>query len=1083
VNLADDADRTRAAKETSSSFLVEASAGTGKTRTLIERIRCLVIDRGVPLGRIAAMTFTEKAAGEMKTRLRLAIEEARNAPEDSERRSRAERARIDLDVAEISTIHSFCARLLRERPVEAGVDPDFASGDELLAADLAEEAFAAWFDREARRAEGPVADALRAGAHPAALHDLATELYEERLVLDRATLPADAAGEIRELCRRLLGTYGPLVSLLSSKEEEKRKERVLEVLGGLKTLLGLPDDELPAFRPDLSIELRGRWPQEVKDVISSSRDDIALLDGLLCSLPLVPTLTALVGQIRESFFPEIEAMKRQRGILDFDDLLLRARDLLRNSPAARAHFHQRIDALVVDEFQDTDPVQAEIVMRLSAPPAPQGDDWTALSPEGGRLFLVGDPKQSIYRFRRADVETYGAARGRFADVLKLTTNFRASAPLLAFANAIGPALLPSRERAAPWNVPYSGFSQGPETKSSPSPGVLFLAPPEPVAAPGRGQPGDDGNGDDEEQLKVNEQEARAVANLLLSRFAAGERPWSRIAVLVPRHAAIDHLQRAFREAGIPFLLEGGKSFYKREEVAAVVAALSAIDDPGDAVSVVAALKSVLFGASDLELLDAAESGLRFDDLAAFPVSSPLRPAADLLLRLHRRRHERPLAATLGDLLDSTQAFAAVEIGAVVNPLQAAANLERLLVLARDLDREQLSFRSAVARLRRRMEEDGPEPAAREEEGDAVRLMTLHKAKGLEFPIVVLADLGLKEQERRGPRASVLCERAGGRYGVRLRFGARMVGTARWTEVERGDGERQEAETRRLLYVGLTRAKERLVVSWFRKRRVLKSGELSDFLEKSLLAPLARFETPAGDLESLVEVVGADLSPASPARAAAEAAATIDLAAEMAAAAARLGRARTTASRPLRRAGEKEAGSVPRHEDVEPADREDAANRARRIGVAVHAAMEILLGGEAPPGPAAVPRTLGVVGDDLFEEERTEAATLVDALLSTDAVSRAFVARRRFTELPLLYVDASSPDRPLVEGKIDLLFEEADGWQIVDWKTDHVPDAAARATREALYAPQLRAYEEGVRRVLGPGARVKPGLLVFARGRG
>ncbi|HQR67743.1 MAG TPA: 3'-5' exonuclease, partial [Thermoanaerobaculia bacterium] len=258
--------------------------------------------------------------------------------------------------------------------------------------------------------------------------------------------------------------------------------------------------------------------------------------------------------------------------------------------------------------------------------------------------------------------------------------------------------------------------------------------------------------------------------------------------------------------------------------------------------------------------------------------------------------------------------------------QAAANLERLLVLARDLDRERLSFRQAVERLRRRTEQDGPEPAARVEEVDAVRLMTLHKAKGLEFPVVVLADLGLREQKRRGQKAAVVCEKAGGRYGVRLGFGGLAVGTARLTEVEEQDEARQAAENRRLLYVGLTRAKERLVVSWFRRRTLKKDGDVTDSLEKSFLAPLAGFEEASGPLASLVEVVKPDLAAPAPLAAASAAAPAADPATAMAEAEARLGRARRTAARPLRRAGEKETPFTPGPEDVEPADRDDAPDR-------------------------------------------------------------------------------------------------------------------------------------------------------------
>ena len=1083
MTLADDDARTRAAGETSSSFLVEASAGTGKTKTLIDRIRNLVLVRGVPLRRIAAMTFTEKSAGEMKARLREKLDEALAGAAGAEERERALRARFELEGAEISTIHSFCSRLLRERPVEAGVDPDFVAGDELLAADLADETFAAWFDREARRGSGPVADALRAGADPAALHDLAKELYEARLVLDRATLPTDSLAEVREEIGALREEWEGILDLFATEHREDEKAR--QVRSALEELASWQSLALEEFR-DAGLRTvfhLGRGSRSALDDDGKARFKAAAeatkeLANRFESLPLVPVLTSLVGEIRRSFFPEIEAAKRQRGLLDFDDLLLKARDLLRDSRAAREHFHARFETLVVDEFQDTDPVQAEIVMRLAAPPEEQDDDWSALSPEPGRLFLVGDPKQSIYRFRRADVETYGQARERIAERLELSTNFRSSRPLVAFVNAVGPALLPPREGGDGWRVPYAPLTPGPGAEPGPLPGVVFIAPPRPdEEAP---SPSGGIDEDDDEQLKVHDQEARAVANLLRSRFGGRERPWRRIAVLVPRHKAIDHLQIAFRDAGIPFVLEGGRSFYRREEVAAILAALAAVDDPSDAISVVAALKSVLFGASDAELLAAAESGVRFDDLAAVPPDSPLGPAAGLLVRLHAGRHARPLAETLADLLASTHAVTSVENGAVVNPVQGVANLERLLVLARDLDREGLSFREATARLRRRIEEDAPEPAARVEEDDAVRLMTLHKAKGLQFPVVVLADLGLKEQKRRGPRAAVLCEKAGGRFGVRLRFGGLSVGTARLSEVEEQDEERQEAEMRRLLYVGVTRAREELVISWFRRRTIPKKGKETDSLGKSYLAPLARFESPSGSLASLVTVVPADLSvhprpEALPARGE-----ETDLSLAMAEAERRLERVRATASRPLRRAGEKDAGTAFTHEDAEPSDRDEAPDRARRIGVAVHAAMEALLSKPAVPNAEAVRNGIGRACEGLFEDERREVAALVENLLCSSIVSRAFASPRRFVELPLLYVDVDLPGKPLVEGKIDLLFDESDGWQIVDWKTDRIATPADRLAREELYAPQLDAYEQGLRKILGPEAVVKKGLLVFAR---
>ena len=1078
MTLRDAAERARAESDATASLLVEASAGTGKTRTLIRRMVHLVVEEGVPLREIAAMTFTEKAAGEMKTRLREALDKILSNEEEGTRRERAVRATLDLDAAEVSTIHSFCARLLRERPVEAGVDPDFVAGDELLAADLANEAFRGWFDRAARRDPGPVVNALRKGVPPAVIAELALELHHSRLLLADARLPVDTLEEVRQAIRTLRKEWEELLALFSREHSGDRKaDQIRSALGELKAWEGLDLDALGSAR--LATEFHvGHGSRSILDADQKRRFQEAAeatkgLAARFPTLPLVPLLTALVEEIRSSFFSEIDAVKLREGLLDFDDLLLRARDLLRTSEAARQHFHSRYRTLVVDEFQDTDPVQAEIVMRLAARPERQVGAWTALRPAPGRLFLVGDPKQSIYRFRRADIETYSETRDLFPpeDCVALSSNFRSTRPLLDFVNEIGPHLLPKREGLR-YAVGYAPLDPSADTKQGDGPAVLFLSPP-----PLPSGAGTRGSGD---ELPLREQEARAVANLLLDHFSRGEKPWSRVAVLVPRNDTVPLLEDALTEAGIPFVLEGGKSYYRREEVAAVVQALKAIDDPSDGIAVVAALKSFLFGVSDRLLLDAAESGVRFDDPDKVVESSPLHPAIQLLRRLHRERHARTVAATLSDLLASRQALAAIENGAVVHPVQGLANLERLFAFARDLDRQGLTFHESVARIVRRAEEEAGEPAAFTEESDAVRLMTLYKAKGLEFDVAVLADFGLKEMDRKGNEPLVLCERAGGRFGVQLPLGGTTIRTARFAEVEEADRLRRDEENRRLLYVGLTRAREKLVMSWFRRRTVKTSGQIADGLGKSLLSPLAAFEVPSGPLAPLVEVVPADISP--PAKRAAETAKAepIDIAAAMAGAESRLEKVRESASRPLRRAGEKKAVRPLVPEDAEPADRDEAPSRARRIGLAVHAAMETLLRGNGPPGSEAIRSALRAAGESLFPDEKTEAAALVGELLSTPVVARAFAANRRFVEMPILYVDPSHEESPLVEGKIDLLFEEPDGWQIVDWKTDQAGTAAERREREEFYRPQLAAYEEGLRKLLGATSEVKRGILVFAR---
>ncbi|MFN7986822.1 MAG: UvrD-helicase domain-containing protein [Thermoanaerobaculia bacterium] len=1090
--LADDAARKAAVAEVERSLLVEASAGTGKTRTLVERIVHLVVEAERPLSSIAAMTFTEKAAGEMKERLRRRLDEVARSAEDPAHRERAAAARRDLDSAEVSTIHSFCARLLRERPVEARVDPEFVTPEDGVALELFEEVFGDWVD-EAARAGGAVTDALRRGLSPDALRELATTIHHERPLVLSGRVPDDPLPYVRA---ELAGLVAEGERVVADVPPDLRKDAkvllVRSAIDEIRSLLPLGVAELAAFRPVTEISFRpgrrGLFAGETKERAESFRDGWKELPSRLAALPDEMLLARLVAALRDGFLPRLEAEARRRGLLDFDDLLLEARGLLRRSRAAREHFQSRFPHLVVDEFQDTDPVQAEVVLRLAAPEGEQDPvEWEELEPAGGALFLVGDPKQSIYRFRRADVETYRRVAGSLGPGarLSLVTNFRSAPRILSFVNALFARAFAGAPDE-PWEVENAPLVPSPAAEPDAGEVIYLAAPPVPDAPAAEEDGTPDAEADGAAEATATIREARAVANFLLSRFASGG--YRGVAVLLGSNDAIDTFQEVFREAGIPAVLDGGVSFYRREETAAVVAALRSLDDPSDGVATVAALKSFLFSLTDVELLDAAEAGTRFDDPATAPAAGPVAEALAVLATLRARRHARPVAETLLALLSARRAFAAVESGAVVNPLQASANLERLLVLARALDAEGLSFRDAVARLALRLEERTPEPRAFEEDEDAVRLLTLHKAKGLEFDTVVVASLGFRDRDRAGSRQQLVYDRAGGTLGFRVPISGVTVGTPGLRLVEGADELRRRAEEKRLLYVALTRPRKTLVLSWFRRRSRLKGGEVSDRIGKSLLEPIAFAEGPPAELAHLVEVVEADVSvPPAPAPPPAPTD-DVDLDAAMAAAEARLARARATASRPLRRSGEKDVpwsraarpaeGDSP--EDLPALERaEEVQARAVRLGTAVHEAMELLLDPSRTP-PASAADAVAAAASELDAAAAAEAAALVTRLLAHPVVARARAARRRFVELPVLFRDDALEGGPLVEGKIDLLFEEEDGWVVVDWKTDRVPTPAVRAEREALYAPQLASYARALVAVLGPGTRVKEALLAFAR---
>jgi ATP-dependent exoDNAse (exonuclease V) beta subunit len=514
-----------------------------------------------------------------------------------------------------------------------------------------------------------------------------------------------------------------------------------------------------------------------------------------------------------------ERLKKRAGALDFVDLLLRARDLLAGHPTVRRAFQTRFTHIFVDEFQDTDPLQAEILLLLAADDPAEGE-WRRITPVPGKLFIVGDPKQAIYRFRRADVETYQEVcdllERRGARRAFLHVSFRATPGIQQAVNAAFAPLM-TGDRAT-LQAQYVGLSAyRPAAIGQPS--VIALPVPEPygqqrVAAYAieKSQPGAVG----------------AFVHWLLTeshwtvteRTVRDELP---IGVPIePRHVCIlfrrflqfgQDVTRPYVEAlearGVPHLLVGGKSFHDREEVETIRAALAAIEWPDDELSVFATLRGALFAIDDETLLEYRHLHKKGFHPFWVPdeVTPELRPVTDalrLLRRLHGGRNYRPVADTITQLLNATRAH----VGFVLRSAgeQSLANVLHVAELARQYEvNGGMSFRGFVEELRDQA--DGGQAAEApilEEGSEGVRLMTVHKAKGLEFPVVVLADMTAK---LRADRADRLIDRANNACYLRL---------GRWTPIELATHEalevaRDEAEGVRVAYVAATRARDLLVV--------------------------------------------------------------------------------------------------------------------------------------------------------------------------------------------------------------------------------------------------------------------------------
>ena len=1066
--------RLRIVGDTGRSVLVEASAGTGKTYTLIESILHRVFNPAsrLSLAKTAALTFTEKAAGEMKIRLRRALERIASSSSDP-RRARAEEALRDLDRGEVTTIHSFCLALLRERPFDAGIDPDFSQLDPAASTELANRVWNDWWKQElGERPAGAIATALRQGLAVgrvdeemgSSLSQIARSLYAERTRLDEVRLPrAEVASvvpvfrqwraEIRKAIEEARAGSGAAIGYL---REISGFLESLETSGSLSELATRASDFPNGTLHGASTLWAGERCEQIKKLVSKRRE--FFVNGLFSEQvrrwsPLVAALDRLIDK-QSGYLAAVAAEKRRRNVLDFDDLLLYARDMLRRSPAARDHFRRRFEFLAVDEFQDTDPLQMEILLRLAAKDGGE-EDWRSIVPEPGRLFVVGDPKQSIYRFRRADVESYrAAARGMEKETLLASR--RSHRGILDWVNGVFDRLLrgdPDR----PFEIEYSPLAPWTVRPSPAGERVVYLEPPP---------------GWSEEKDPWTSSEAAAVARDVSDRIAAGAVRARDVAILVRSNARVADFQEALDRHGISSVLEGGQEFYERAETAAVVTALKAISNPHDSVSVYAALKSMLFSFSDEDLLREQLAGVRFRYDRDLPTSVRLADAYALFSQLRRERHSRSARDTMNDLYRATGAIEIARAGS--QGLQAVANLERLAVIAGDLSNAGLSFGSVVRALESEAGAETGEPRAYEEEEDAVRILTIHKAKGLEFPVVYVTDLAAQTG---GKRQAIVFGGTSGIWGTTAAMGGFAVETPGFRLALEESRERERAEEKRLFYVAATRARDLLVISCWRAIRRTKTG-ISDARDRDS-SNLGRFwdSMRPETLPGLVAVASPEPTypPRSDAAPAADEAAAAALEEEVARIGERVLDLQEHRSLPLRRAGAHHDGGGESTADRPREDRDADAtpSRAERLGSAVHDAMQAVVERRIP-GDRAADDASAVW--ELAPREAAEVRRLVRRIITSELFTRSGRASRRFTELPVLFRDGGGF---LVEGKIDLLFEENGEWVIVDYKSDRWSPGERDQLARERYTAQLNDYAAAVR-ALGGDTHVSSVWILSAR---
>ncbi len=841
VPLPDDPARDRIEHDLEASLFVEAAAGAGKTTALVRRLVALIGSGKGTLEGIIAVTFTDKAAGEMKLRLRTAIEEARQGLEDPAARAPYDRAVRQLEAARIGTIHSFCADLLRERPVEAGVDPKFQVLPEEEAGRLLDRAFQDWFEETLADPPEGVRRVLRRPperVYGGGWRGPRQELRDAAQVLvDHRDFPAawqrpEGFAHAEAIDRAVAGLRDLAAFDVPGPEPRQWIAKGFRKIARFVERLDLREEDEPRDPDRLEAELRelagdrkagwtysgsGQWYDRARGLrledVKARRDEVkAELDAILQACE-----ADLAARLREELRPVVdryEALKRREGALDFLDLLLRTRDLVVQHDDVRGELQRRFTHFFVDEFQDTDPLQAEILLLLAADD-PDERDFRAVRPLPGKLFLVGDPKQSIYSFRRADVRLYEETKRRLAErgteLVRLTTSFRSVPWIQETVNAaFSEGIRPAEDGSQATYVPLERFRDATEGQ----PAVIALPAPAPYADWGRTV-----------KWRISESYADAVCAFV--KWLVEESGWSvtepglphHPVPLRPRHVCIlsRRLQSRYEEVmgpyvrglearGVPHVLVGGKGFHDREEILALRNALQAIEWPDDPLSVYATLRGPFFAFTDAELLEHRERAgglhpLRVEEEAA---GGSVAEALGVIAELHRARNRRPIAETLTRFLSACRAHAGIAIWPAGE--QALANCLRLVDRARSFERDGApSFRAFVERLEAEAERGEAENAPIVEEGtEGVRIMSVHRSKGLEFAVVILADPTCNATFS-DPSSHVDAPR-----GL---WAEKLCGAVPSDVLENRDAEaaREEAEAVRLAYVAATRARDLLVV--------------------------------------------------------------------------------------------------------------------------------------------------------------------------------------------------------------------------------------------------------------------------------
>lgn len=1082
----DQVDRDAIEAELGSTLFVEAGAGSGKTTALVKRVLSL-LDNGVAMENIAAITFTEKAAAELKNRLRQELSES----------GRHAEALDQLDGAAITTLHGFALRILSQHAIEAGlparleVSPTEAFEDR-------------WVEFQSRllsssQQEHALALARILGLNMGHLRELAQHLDSNWDLADREMgnqppptgpiMIPDVSGFpawFDEVAALSMYCTDPTDKMLPKLEIIAERANLLRGAAG-------DDDQILRllFIPGLSFTRGGRkgnWPDEdsedpsLGEVAARLRELGDAIKDLRAHVAdvLIERLTLVLA----AFTLEAAEDRRRLGVLEYHDLLVLARDLLRHpqhGEEIREALAERYQRLLLDEFQDTDPIQIELA-KLIATPFDDHRHWSELQDEAGRLFFVGDPKQSIYRFRRADIALYTkAGYAQTANRKTLTRNFRSAEPILDWINALFEEFMvspsPSEQHVQP------DYQKLDAVRGSPPMGP-------PVAVFGREHPKGSRTG----ELRMIE--AQEVAQAILTavgqgwsvgdgRDKDGQDRWrparlEDICILLPTRTSLPQLEQALDANGIPYRIEAGSLIWTSQIIREVMAAVRALADPTDEVALVNALRSPAFGCGDDDLFTYKVAYRGQWDYTAprskhLPENHPVGEAMAWLAELHAKVRWLNPSQILELFVQKRRLMESSCFGRH-RTRDAWRSLDLVVDQARQFEESGgRGLREFVAWVERKIGERTRETDAilSETDDDAVRITTIHAAKGREFPIVILSGTYARSRSR---SAQVIWPSDGG-CGVHF---TNLLRTRTFAEHQENEEEMEHAERVRLLYVALTRAMDHLVVSAHHIERSENSSARPSMAE--MVAENAGWLPEAEWTREAEESPETEGTPELPASEKPAAKSETSLAGwqgerEWSMAAANKPSTMSASRIAWSESEDEDVGQLPGLAKDGPTDGDEDRSPLRKgrsgtqIGSAVHGVLQTV-------DLDADSDILGPVAAAQAEAEGVSQAQSTVWALARSALESETVREAAGSEHWKELFVAAPVDGTVVEGYIDLLYRADEGLVVVDYKTDDIHDGDVFQDKIDRYKLQVAAYSLAVEQAVGE--EVARCVLVFAR---